>query len=955
MPISQLKRREKRQYGLVSHDTHAQTRSVRKKTKKIKMKKTSWLKNLVMFFILIGCLGLIAGTITVAMITKDLPSPDKLTERTIAQSTKIYDRTGEHLLYEIYQNQKRTLVELNQIAEYAQQATVAVEDKNFYTHKGIRLQSIARAAFNNLIGRRVGGGGASTLTQQLIKNAVVGDERTIFRKIKEAIMAIRLERKYDKNQILKMYLNEIPYGSTNYGIEAASQSYFKKSAKDLNLSESATLAALPQASTRYLNDISALTERRDVVLELMYNQGYITEQEKNTAQNTPVSIYQKTNALEAPHFILYVKQLLADSFGEKTVDEGGLKVITTLDYDKQKIAEKAVKEIGDINNKEKDANNAALVAMDPKTGEVLAMVGSRDFEDEKIDGKYNVAVLGKRQPGSSFKPFIYLKAFEKGYTPETVLYDVETDFEKNKSEKEYIPKNYTGKEYGLVTLRQALQGSLNIAAVKTLYLVGVQEMIKFATEKLGYTALTGDYGLSLVLGGAEITLLEHTAAYATLANQGIYHKPITILKVENYEGQEIYKAKESKGDEAIDKDLVSILSNVLSDDQARSYIFGANSKLTLPGRPVAAKTGTTDDTKDAWTMGYIPSLVAGVWVGNTKPSPMKGGGSDLAAPIWNQFMRESLQDIPVEQFPELPEKKEIKNPILRGQSGGITLGINRKTGKIAVSTTPKELVAEKKFLLPHTILHYLDKDDPTKPDSNSINDPQYEIWEKALQVWIGKQKNLGDHVSLQDPPTEYDDPQNLALIPSLEIISPTASSTIVDRKINFQVKASSPRGVAEVDYYVDEIKVASSREHPFTTKYNAKILEKGWHTIKVIAEDDQGNMAIEEIKINLQADFDPPGFEWLDNSTLSLKKEDFPRVLFINTYRWEDTDNIKIYLISNNKESLIYTFDKTEKITGNKLMFIWNKYPGTGDYMLKGIIVDKFGSWAERKINIHVK
>ncbi|PIT87217.1 MAG: hypothetical protein COU31_03920, partial [Candidatus Magasanikbacteria bacterium CG10_big_fil_rev_8_21_14_0_10_40_10] len=458
MPISKLSRR----YGRMNQ---AKTPVLAKleKQKKIKPPKSlkKWLKILIIAFTIVVCLGFISATMAIVIVSRDLPDPNKLIERSVSQSTKIYDRTGTHLLYEIYNDQKRTLIDLDQISKYAQQATVAVEDKYFYTHKGIRIPSIIRATVNNLLGRSSGGGGASTLTQQLIKNAVVGNEHSYLRKIKEAIMALRLEKKYTKDEILKMYLNEIPYGSTNYGIESASQSYFQKKAKDLTLAEAATLAALPQASTKYLNDPQALLNRRDTVLELMYQQNYITQAQKDEAQNTALQMKQNTDVLEAPHFILYVKQLLDDSFGEKTVDEGGLKVITTLDYDKQKIAESIVKKIGDVNEKKYKANNAALVAMDPKTGEVLSMVGSRDFNNNDIQGKYNVAVLGKRQPGSSLKPFIYLEAFAKGYTPETVIYDVQTNFDK-RTGGNYTPKNYSGKEYGLVTMRSALQGSLNI-------------------------------------------------------------------------------------------------------------------------------------------------------------------------------------------------------------------------------------------------------------------------------------------------------------------------------------------------------------------------------------------------------------------------------------------------------------------------------------------------------------
>ncbi len=624
-----------------------------------------WLKRLFLVAVILLAAGLIGGTILVAWISKDLPDPNKLIDRQVAQSTQIFDRTGAHLLYEVYQNQKRTLVNLDQIAPAAIKATIAIEDKHFYEHGGIRITSIIRAGFNNLIGRSAGAGGASTLTQQFIKKTMVGEERSYWRKIKEAILALRLEKKYAKDEILKMYLNEIPYGSTNYGIEAAAQSYFHKSAKDLNLSEAAALAAMIQAPSRYLNDLNSLRSRRDTVLKLMFEQGYASQTEMMEAQNSALRIYRSGGLMEAPHFVLYIKQLLADKFGESAVDTGGLKVITALDYDKQKIAETAVKELGDKFAKEANANNAALVALDTKTAQILAMVGSRDFNNEEIDGQFNVAVLGRRQPGSSFKPFVYTAAFELGYTPDTVLYDVITNFDKRVG-GDYTPRNYDNKEHGLVTMRWALQNSMNIPAVKTMYLVGIKETIDFG-KRFGYTTLSDNAGLSLVLGGSEVSLLEHTNGYATLGNNGAYHAPVAILKVTNSNGDVLEEWKESEGVEAIKPELAATIANVLSDDEARAAVFGRGSTLVLKDRPVAAKTGTTNDSKDAWTLGYTPSLSAGVWVGNTIPSPMKGGGNKLAGQIWNRFMAESLKGTPVEQFPPSPVNDAAK-PVLRGST-----------------------------------------------------------------------------------------------------------------------------------------------------------------------------------------------------------------------------------------------------------------------------------------------
>ena len=916
-------------------------------------------------------LGILAcfvlGTGVVAWVSRDLPDPNKLGERQVAQSTKIYDRTGEHLLYEVYQDEKRTVVELNQVAQMAVKATIAVEDKHFYEHKGIRILSILRAIVSNVINRslrvvgitrRTGSGGASTISQQVIKNTIVGDERVgfegYFRKIKEAILAIQMERIYTKDEIMKSYLNEIGYGSTNYGIESASQSYFKKSAKDLTLSESATLAALPKSPTRLLNNLPALKQRRNLVLFLMYEQGYISEEEKNNAQKEELKIEKDKGLREAPHFVLYVKQLLAEQFGEKLVDTGGLKVITTLDFAKQQFAEKAVKENGDKFAKESKANNASLVAIDPKTSQILAMVGSRDFYNEEIDGQYNVAVLGKRQPGSSFKPFVYTAAFEKGYTPNTILYDVATDFDVRGGAK-YRPRNANGKEYGLLTMRKALQGSLNITAVKVLYLVGTNEAIDFA-ERFGYTTFTGDYGLSLVLGGAEVNLLEHTNAYAALANKGRYRSPVSILKITNNQGEVVQEWKEAEGTEAVKPELAALTTSILTDNNARAYIFGASNNLILPGRPVAAKTGTTNDAKDAWTMGYTPSLSVGVWVGNTIPAPMSGGGSKLAGVIWNQFMRESLKGTPVEQFPA-PPAITAEKPVLRGTDGGLVLPINRITGKIATSSTPAEFITQKTFLLPHDILHYVRKDDPAgPPPENPADDPQYANWEWALEQWVARQQATGTFITLEEPPTEYDSPQSLELMPQLSVVFPANGQVVTSRDMQFQISASAPRGVRLVTYYVDGLQVGSNTEPPFSLSYSARNLSKGAHTLKVIAQDDMGNAAQQEVTFDLQAEADPPSISWSEPNPTTVVALDFPRPVHLRPFRWEDIKEIKIYLQSLSGEKLIYTFFGNEdKLVNQQLIFTWNNYPGAGSHTLRAVMTDKVGRTEMKELMVEAK
>lgn len=958
MPIPHL--RSGRSYGKVERREEPQYRPARPPRRAWQPKlprlrfNRAWIRPLLTAAVVLAGIGVIGGTIAVAWISKDLPDPNKITDRQVAQSTKIYDRTGEHLLYEVYQSQKRTIVELDQVNPLAVKAIVAIEDKYFYEHKGVRIVSIIRAGINNLLGRKSGGGGASTITQQVIKNTIVGDEHSYFRKIKEAILALRLERKYTKDEILKMYLNEIPLGSTNYGIEAAAQSYFRKKSKDITAAEAATLAAMLPRPTYYLNNLDALRSRRDVVLRLMHEQGFITEEEKNEAQNAALRVYRNNGIMDAPHFVLYVKQLLADKYGEKTVDTGGLKVITTLDYDKQKIADAAVKELGDKFAKDANANNAALVSVDPKTGQILAMVGSRDFENEEIDGQFNVAVLGLRQPGSSLKPFIYTYAFERGYTPETATYDIEMDFDQSPTD-EYKPRNYDKLEHGLVTFRKALQGSLNIPAVKVLYLLGAKETIEFA-KRFGYTTLKESAGLSLVLGGSEVNLLEHTNAYATLANNGVHHAPVSILKVTNGAGDILEEWKESEGSEAVKPEIAATISNVLSDDAARAYIFGRGSTLTLTGRTAAAKTGTTNDYKDAWTMGYTPSLAAGVWVGNTKPSPMKGGGNTLAGQIWQRFMKESLTNTPAEKFPD-PPASDTNKPILNGADGGLKVRMNRANGKLATSSTPERMIVERVYLPPHDILHYVRRDDPRGPaPENPADDPQYLTWEEALVGWVEKQRAAGHEVTLEEPPTETDPGGDPALSPTVEILTPAPGGTETSRDIEVQVKASAPRGVTRVSYYLDGRWVGESRNYPFSVSFYAHRFDKGEHTLIATAEDDMGNAGEGSSTFTLDVEPEPADIEWADGEQLSITKTDFPRPMGIIPYRWDDIKDIKITLTSAAYKKLIFTFNHTEdKVENGVLSFTWKTFPGAGTYTLTAEMMDNSGRKTHKDLIVEVK
>ncbi len=904
---------------------------------------------------LIGVVFLIGFTI---YISKDLPDPDKLTDgRFQHQSTKIYDRTGQHLLYEIFADEKRTLVTFDQLPKQLIDGVIATEDTKFYDHWGIRPLSIARSIIYRVVGRTDRIAGTSTLTQQLVKNAILTNERSLTRKLKEAILSFQLERKYTKNQILQIYFNEIPYGSTNYGVQAAAQSYFGKDVRDLSLAEAATLAGMPKAPSTYLNNPDRLKTRRDFVLRRMQEEGYISEEEKLAAQAEPLEMRQVLHNIQAPHFVLYVKEQLSEKYGDTYVETGGLKVITSLDYEKQKKAEEVVATTGDKVLEEAGADNTALVAIDPKTGHILSMIGSKDYFDQEIKGQFNVATLGRRQPGSSIKPIVYAAAFEKGYTPNTILFDVVTNF--SISGKPYKPLNYSLQEYGPVTMRAALQNSLNITSVKTMYLVGTKKTIDF-TKKLGYTTFNEENtGLALVLGGGEVNMIEHVNAYAAFANYGVLHKPVTILKVEDADGTVLEEWKAEKGEQVIEPTLAATMSNVLSDDAARAMSFGTGGVLTIPGRSVAAKTGTTNEYKDGWTIGYTPSIVIGVWAGNTDNTSMKAGygGSMVAARIWNPVMKEILKDTPAEQFPQPPAIKTDK-AVLNGQTGGsVTLAVDKVTGKLATSSTPERFIEERTYMLPHSILHYVDKDNPQGPiPEDPTKDPQYTVWEAAIQDWITRKKEKDPewNVVFEDPPTEYDDAHSLEMIPSLVIVYPANGATVQGRQIDTDIRVSAPRGVAKVTYQINGVYVGVVTDHPFNLHYYAAELDPGEHTLTVTVEDDVGNRLSEETTFVLDADTILPGVQWKDE-VLQVKEKDFPLLLSLTGTKLDELSDVSVYLKEGETKTLITSINNFSLIINNTIPISLNTKPTTASAQLIAEAKTKDGTGQGDTLQIEVK
>jgi len=775
-----------------------------------------------------------------AYFAKDLPSPDKVNKRFIAESTKIYDRTGQHLLYDVHGEEKRTLISFEEMPDSIKYATIVLEDQDFYHHHGIKFSSIMRSVIKDILHRGAAQGG-STITQQFVKNSILTREKTFTRKIKEVILSIELEQKFSKDEILRMYLNEIPYGSNAYGIEAAAQTFFQKPARELTIDEAALLAALPKAPTYYSpygSHFEELKYRQEMSIDKMANLGYITSEKAEEAKKVDVldKIALNRENISAPHFVMYVKEYLESRYGDRSLEEEGMKIYTTLDWDKQQIAEKVVREGAENNLTRYDAENASLVAVDPKTGQILAMVGSKDYFDQEIDGQVNVAIRD-RQPGSSFKPYVYLTAFSKGYTPETVLFDVETNFDTG-TDKEYTPQNYTGKFNGPLKMKEALGMSLNVPAVKTLYLAGVKDSITMA-KRLGITSLNESdrYGLSLVLGGGEVKLLDHVSAYGTLANNGIHHDKTAILRIENSRGEIIEKFEDSKGEKIVDEKYVGMLDHILSTNKYRAPAFGENNPLRFDDRSVAAKTGTTNEWRDGWAMGYTPSLVVGVWAGNNDNSVMAQGadGSYVAAPIWRSFMDQVLANYNIEKFPEYEEEEDIEKPVLRGeldtQKNVKVCVISDKKGEYCLANKycKKEDEKERDFVSAHNILWYVDRNDPRGGyPENPESDPQFNRWEKGVKKWYEKNEKDSKSILGASPEDECKQDDFKKYLPEINISVSEQSAS----KLKISAKTDAPYGIESVKFYVEGKEIGSFGSDDPEISYDASEEDNG-KTLKI--------------------------------------------------------------------------------------------------------------------------
>ncbi|MDO8573872.1 MAG: PBP1A family penicillin-binding protein [Candidatus Daviesbacteria bacterium] len=583
---------------------------------------------------------LVIYTVFILTAAYQLPTPTKLTSYQQPLTTEIYDRNGE-LLYRLYKDRNRSLVKLAEIPPFLIQATLAIEDQNFYRHIGIDPPAILRALYHNL--RNESMEGASTITQQLIKNSLLTPEKTYARKLREIILSLWTERIYSKDQILQMYFNETPYGGSIMGIAAASQTYFGKPPSKLTLAEAAFLAGLPASPTQFSPygtrpELAKL--RQQEVLQKMVKEGYITKAQKDEAAIEEINIQPLANNIRAPHFVFYIRDLLSEMLGPRLVSQGGLKIYTTLDLKLQETAEEIVREevekLVNLNVK----NGAAMIT-DAGTGQILAMVGSRDYHYPGF-GNFNVA-LSLRQPGSSIKPITYATAFEKGYTPNSTILDIPVTFRDGVNS--YSPVNYDGKFRGPVSLRQALAGSLNIPAVKLLATVGIESFIQTARD-LGISTFSDPsrFGLSLTLGGGEIKMIEMMGVYGAFSQNGEFRQPTGIIKVTDSNNNILEEYKDTSK-QAISPQIAYLINNILSDDQARSLSFGRGSLLNIQGFEVAVKTGTSDSKRDNWTFGYTPKYVVGVWVGNPDNTPMNPSltsGITGAAPIWNRIMHTLL-------------------------------------------------------------------------------------------------------------------------------------------------------------------------------------------------------------------------------------------------------------------------------------------------------------------------
>ncbi len=721
------------------------------------------------FLLLVGGFFLWAASLQV-------PDLASIQNRKVSQSVRLYDRTGTVLLYNLNTNEQRIVVPLAQISPNIVNATLSIEDPNFYNHKGIEFTAILRAIIVDLIPGGLTQGG-STITQQVVKNTLLNSKKTLSRKLKEWVLAVKLEHVLTKSQIIELYLNQAPYGGNTYGAEQAAQTFFNKHASDLSVPEAAYLAAVLPAPTYYSPfgpHKGDLDKRKNLVLDKMYEHGYITQIERDDAKAAVIPFDSpKLSSITAPHFVFYVQQYLQKKYGQEALEQSGWSVITSLDADLQAKAEEVVASHAAGNQKNFNASNAGMVAMDPNTGQILVMVGSRNYFDKQIDGNYNVT-LANRQPGSAFKPFAYAQAFKEGYTPDTVVFDVATQFSTNCKIDDftskngcYSPVNYDNNFRGPMTLRDALAQSINVPAIKTLYLAGISDTIRLA-KSMGISTLTNSnqYGLTLVLGGGEVTPLDMTAAYSTFANNGTHFNPVSVLQIKDSSGTVVEDNTKQEGSPILTPEVAEKINDVLSDPVARAPL-GENDLLAFPGHDVAVKTGTTNNYKDAWTIRYTPNIVVTMWAGNNDNTPMvKKVSGFIVGPMWHEFMQYALSTLPNTAFTRTEADYSGLKPVLRGvwQNPG-------SDGAI------------------HEILYWVNKNDPNGPvPSNPEKDPQFAYWDTPVQTWA--QKNGATNL----PPLPQQWESGSTTTQTTSTSTPSASSTTHNQNpsLPLQIQINNP-------------------------------------------------------------------------------------------------------------------------------------------------------------------
>lgn len=819
---------------------------------------------LIFFFGLI-LIGFIFSFLIFAWYAKDLPSPAKLSKIS-GYSTVFLDRNNK-VLYDMYKDKNRIPVKFEEIPDYLKKATIAIEDKNFYKHQGVSQTGIIRAFINIILGRGLQGG--STITQQLIKNVLLTSRRTISRKIQEIILAYEVERRYTKDEILQMYLNEAPYGGTYWGVGSAAKAYFGKEVKDLNLLESAILAGLPQSPSIYspfIGKNDAWRARTKDVLRRMREDGYITrEQELKTLNDLEKYRFSAPKlTINAPHFVFYTKDLIEKEYGEKIIDQG-IKVKTTLDLDVQKTAEKIVKD--EIENLKKyNVTNAAVVILDSKTGEILAMVGSYDFNDEKY-GKFNAA-LGLRQPGSTVKPITYALAFEKGYTPATVLMDVKTEFTSGaSSDKPYVPVNYDGKYRGPMQIRFALGNSENIPAVKMLAIVGINNFLEKASQMgLIQFAPTQEnlnrFGLSITLGGGETTLLDLTSAFTVFADEGQKKDISSILEIVDFSGKTIYKKIKTKKKQVLSPEVAFLISHILSDNNARLEVFGPNSYLNIPGKTVAVKTGTTDDKRDNWAVGYTKSITVGVWVGNndnSKMDPRIASGATGASPIFYKLMRELLKKY---EDGIMAKPNKVKALTIDAYLGGLPKdGYPTRSEYFIEGTEPKDISPFYKKIkiskangnkLANDVEikngNYEEKEFIVITENDPLSTDGRNRWQEAIDAWVKDQSDPKYH-----PPTEVSDASVDDVVVSIK--NPMGQTTVSTNSFNIKAKIISIAKIKNIKIKINgnEVKSLDGDIKEINEPIN---LADGIYELQIIATNEKDKQGESTIKFGVNKPWD---------------------------------------------------------------------------------------------------